>query len=98
MVLNNSVSLNKNFDKDQNSTFEDLIPSKYNLEKEYEYDETFNKLMDAKYSLNLMDSSIFELKMNGFSTREIANLLELTYKVVDYRMRKIRKKIVNYSM
>lgn len=98
MVLNNSVSLNRNLDRDPNSTFEDLVPSNYNLEKEYEYDEEFNKLMDAKYSLNSMDSSIFELKMNGFSTREIANLLELTYKVVDYRMRKIRKKIVDYSV
>lgn len=96
MILNDSISLNKSIDRDSNCFIEDLIPSKYDLEKEFEYDYTFNKLMNAKYDLELIDSSIFELKMNGFSTREIANLLELTYKVVDYRMRKIRKKIINY--
>ncbi len=93
--LNNSISLNYCIEGKTNCSIEDLIPSKFDLEQEFEYEETFNKLMNAKYSLDLTDSSIFELKMNGFSTREIANLLELTYKSVDYRMRKIRKKLIN---
>ena len=53
--------------------------------------------MNFKYELDLLDSSIFELRANGFSVREISTLLGITYKAVDYRMRKIRKKICNFS-
>ena len=97
MVLNDSISLNMCINKDPNCTLEDFIPSEYNLEKNYENIEEFNKLMDIKYDFDLLDSSIYELKLNGFSTREIATLMELSYKAVDYRLRKMRKKILKYS-
>ena len=97
MVLNDALSLNKNINYNEDCSLEDLIPSDYNLEKEYEFEYERKKYLDIKYEFNLIDSSILELKINGFSTREIANLLELTYKAVDYRMRKIRKKIVKFA-
>ena len=67
------------------------------LEKEYENKDRVKKVFDILYDFDLLDSSILELKINGFTTKEIAKLLELTYKAVDYRMRKIRKKITKYS-
>ena len=97
MILNDSISLNMCINKDPNCTLEDFIPSEYNLETNYENIEEFNKLMDIKYDFDLLDSSIYELKLNGFSTREIATVMELSYKAVDYRLRKMRKKILKYS-
>lgn len=97
MILNNSISLNHSINDDPDFLLENLIPSNYDLEKEFEISDELKKIMDKKYDLNIIDSSIFELKMNGFSVREIANLLELSYKIVDYRIRKIRKKIITSS-
>jgi DNA-directed RNA polymerase specialized sigma24 family protein len=93
MILNDSISINKNVNNNPDLSIEDLIASKYNLEEEYECFDRYKRILDKKYDLELIDSSILELKVNGFSIREIAKLLELTYKTVDYRMRKIRKKI-----
>ena len=97
MALNEYVSFSKCINNDPDFLVEDVIASDFNLEKEFEYEESRKKLLDIKFDYDLIDSSILELKINGFSTREIANLLDLTYKAVDYRMRKIRKKIVNFS-
>ncbi len=97
MILNESLSINKMLKNDSNFSMEKFLASDFNMEKEYETFETYEKAVDAKYEIkDLLDSSIYELKVNGFSTREIANLLDLTYKAVDYRMRKIRKKIENF--
>ena len=56
-----------------------------------------NELMITirRYLLNLsLDySSILELKINGFSYREIAILLDIPTSTVEYRIRKIRKKL-----
>lgn len=95
MILNDSISINKNVNNNPDLSIEDLIASKYNLEEEYECFDRYKRILDKKYDLELIDSSILELKVNGFSIREIAKLLELTYKTVDYRMRKIRKIIAN---
>ena len=69
----------------------------FNLEKEYETHDRCSKIMNLKYELDLIDSSILELKINGFSKHEISKLLDITYKAVDYRIRKIRKKICNFT-
>ena len=41
---------------------------------------------------------IYELKYNYFTNKEIADLLELPYKYVDNRLRKIRKIIKHYVL
>jgi len=93
MILNDSISLNKYVDDEQSLCLYDLIPSDYNLEVEYEKSNTYNSILNYKYDLDFIDSSIFEMKLNGFSCDEIAELLELKRKSVDYHLRKIRKKI-----
>ncbi len=93
MILNNAISMDQQIKDDSNCSIKDIIASDYNLEEEYEYYDNYNKIMNIIYDLDLLDSSILELKVNGFSTREISTLLDITYKAVDYRMRKIRKKI-----
>ena len=97
MILNESVSLNQKIDNESNLLLEELIASDYNLEKEYESYDLYQKLMNYKYDLDLLDSSILELKINGFSSREISRLLDISYKSVDYRMRKIRKNLCKNS-
>lgn len=97
MVFNDSISLNQNINNDPDYSVGDLIASNYNLEDEYEAYDRYKRILERKFDFELIDSSILELKANGFSIREIAKLLELTYKAVDYRLRKIRKIIVNYT-
>ena len=97
MIFNNYISLNKMILDDSRNTIGDMIASDYNIEKEFENKEAIKKVIDSIFDFELIDSSILELKINGFSTREIASLLELSYKAVDYRMRKIRKKITKFS-
>ena len=97
MVLNDAISMDKVISKDSNCSVKDTIADNYDLEKEYESYDKCQRIMDIKYDLDLIDSSILELKINGFSTNEISKLLDITYKAVDYRMRKIRKKICKFA-
>lgn len=95
-ILNEALSIYDNIAGSQDLILGDMIPSDYNLEKEYEIGEDCKSLLDLKYDLDIIDSQVFELKMNNFSIREIATLLDITYKNVDYRLHKIRKKIMNF--
>ena len=97
MILNESISLSKNIGNNPDFALEDLIASDYNLEEEYECFDIYRRILDKKYDFDIIDSSILELKVNGFSINEIATLLELSYKSVNYRMHKIRKIIANYT-
>ena len=97
MVLNDAISINGCIDNNPDLVLEDLIPAKYNLEEEYENYDTYERVMKSRFDFELMDSSILELRVNGFSSKEIAILLDLTYRVVDYRLRKIRKTLLKIS-
>ena len=97
MLLNESISINGYVDDNPDLVLEDAIPSKYNLESEYEYYDTQRRLLNVRFDFDLIDSSILELKINGFSSKEIATLLDLTYKKVDYRMRKMRKTLLKIA-
>ena len=96
-LLNESISFNKKLKCDTDLILEDTLASNYNLEKDFENMDLFNKIMDAKYDFPFIDSQIIELKMNGFSTDEIANLINLTYRTVNYRLKRIRKKLVKFA-
>ena len=96
VVLNEAYSIEKNISGMADVFLGDLIPSNYNLEEDFSSFENCKKILNFKYELEFIDSLIFELKINNFSNREIATLLELTYKNVDYRLHKIRKKIIKY--
>ena len=97
MLLNEAISMEQKISNDSDLLLKDVLASDFDLEKEYETYDRCNKIMNLKYELDLLDSSILELKVNGFSTQEISKLLDITYKAVDYRMRKIRKKICKFA-
>lgn len=48
-------------------------------------------LLTVKHNFNFLDSSIFELRYNGFSYKEISDLLDISLGVVDSRLCKIRR-------
>ena len=93
MVLNDAVSLNKPVNKDEDIFLDELISSDYYVDEECYSRYKYNYLISFKYELSFEDSLVYELKINDFTPREIATLLDVTYKNVDYRLHKIRKKL-----
>lgn len=60
--------------------------------------EFYNNIIYIKSKLKDLDSQIFELKYNGFSYRDISELLGIPIKLVDNRMTQIRNKIKKYLL
>lgn len=54
------------------------------------------QLISFKNSLDIIESSIFELRINGFKYREIAKLLDISVYTVNNTLKKIRKKMSTY--
>lgn len=93
MVLNEAISINSSVYLDDDLYLEDVIPSSFNVEEECRNDELENYLLELKYEMSFEDSMIYELKLNSFNNKEIANLLDVSYKYVDNRLRRIRRMI-----
>ena len=74
-------------------TLEESIKSDFSVEEEAFYNENYNIVLNLKNNLPFIDSSILELKLNGYSNKEISSLLDMKYEIVDYHIRKIRKKV-----
>lgn len=55
----------------------------------YKCDEAF--LKEYFYSLDFIDGNILELRFNGFSYKEISELLDISFTVITRRLCKIRK-------
>ena len=49
--------------------------------------------ISMKNKLSFIDSNIFELKYNGFTYKEIAVLLDISYRYLMYRVRLIRDRL-----
>lgn len=76
-----------------------LIPSSDNSNIDIMIDsEFYNNIIYIKSKLKDLDSQIFELKYNGFSYKDISELLGVPIKLVDNKMTQIRKKIKNYLL
>lgn len=56
-----------------------------------DYIEVMESFTSLKNSFSFLDSSIFELRYNGFSYKEICSLLDISYSFLESRMSKIRK-------
>ena len=100
VFLNEAVSINSLAPEKDDVYIEELLPSKYNLEDEFYGDELYRNINSIKYDLPFLDANILELKINSFSIKEIATLLDLSYKVVNNHLHKIRRiikdKILKY--
>lgn len=91
--LNESTSLNKPLNNGSNLTLEETIASNFDVDVELLSKDLSYKLIEIKNNLPFKDSMIFELRMNGFNSREISELLDTTKRSIDYHWRKIRKKV-----
>ena len=70
----------------QSSKYQYSNPETVNLEQ-LEYQEFIN----CKNYFNIDKSSVFELRYNGFTYKEISKLLDISISTVDGRLSKIRK-------
>lgn len=91
-ILNEAVSIDSEnddflyFHKENTKDFMQNI-----IDREFE-----TKIISFKNSLDTKDSIIFELKYNGFTYKEIAQLLNIKEKDVDNRLLNIRNKLKKY--
>ncbi|MBR4672335.1 MAG: sigma-70 family RNA polymerase sigma factor [Bacilli bacterium] len=92
-ILNECVSLNIKISDEDDIFLEDLVASNYSVEEDFRGRELVTFLYNLKYYLNDKDSLIYELKLNCFANREIADLLDMSYRYVDNRLRIIRKRL-----
>jgi len=91
-ILSSSMPLDKEID-DEGNTVEKLIGISTNTIDEY-YDNLDSiNFLNYKYDLSIQQSLIYELKLNNFSNREIATLLDIDYKKVDNALTCIRNKL-----
>lgn len=89
-------NLNSNYNAILNSSYSDdcfislgdyeMEPYNYVVNKDNE-----NMIVNYKNMLDFRDSNIFELRFNGFSYKEIGQLLGISIYTVDSRLCKIRK-------
>ncbi len=93
MVLNDAYSLNRPVNKEEDIFLEDILSCEYLIDEQYSENSYYNYLVSLKYELSFEDGLVYELKINDFSSKEIAILLDSTYKNINYRVNKIRKKL-----
>lgn len=93
MILNDSLSLNKPINAEEDIFLEDIISTSFLIENDCDINDDYNYLINLKYEFPIEESLIYELKVNNFSTKEIAILLDKNYKNINYHIRKIRKKL-----
>ena len=67
--------------------------SSYDIVLEKDLNKT---LKEFTFSLDFLDSCIFELRFNNFSYKEISKILNISTKKVDNTLLKIRKKLENF--
>ena len=98
MILSTAVSLNQFIDDDNDLFLEDVVDSSYNLEDNICYNDFFYRIFMYRHNFSFEESTIFELKFNQFSNREIAILLDISYKKVDNCLRKIRNRLNKFKL
>lgn len=98
-VLNNALSLDKSIG-DNDLYIEDVIEDiRENISNNFDNIVSYKNILDLKYELSDRQSMVYELKLNNFSNKEIATLLDISYKAVDNSLKLIKgklKKYVNY--
>lgn len=73
---------------------DDKFSKSYNPEDIVITKEINEFILNYKHSLDLLDASIFELRVNGFSNKEIARLLDIEYGKVARIYCKCRNKLI----
>lgn len=93
-ILNNAISIDKEYG-DNNQTLEDFFEDKSsNIEYIIEEIEKTKIVDNLKYKVKDCNMPIIELKLNGFSNKEISSLLDISYKQVDNGLRSIKNSLI----
>lgn len=106
--LNNYISLFRKIDPNKEATIFDFVPDNNVVypEEVLLNNEMMFLLKDFLFSLKISSATIFELKLNGFSTRDISELMGVSVRSVsnvvcrnNEKLRKFleMKKINNYN-
>lgn len=83
---------NKNISNDylEDITIYDICDSKANISDKVNFEEIELIIKRTMYSFPIENSSIFELKYNNFSYKEISLLLDVPIRTVEYKYRKMK--------
>lgn len=94
-ALNNSIS----FDRDDETDLSYLIKDELsNPEDLLIKEESKTEIMDyAIRELTPIEYQIFELRVNGFNYKEIAEILDINTKKIDNALRRIKNKLKQFS-
>jgi len=92
--LNDSIPISTP-SEDGEKSIEYLIKDNTNEPEKLLLNEEYEKELHeiAKKSLTNMEYQVFELKLNGFSYKEIAEILDMNSKSIDNALRRIRIKM-----
>lgn len=76
----------------------DLIDEKSNIEDIFKDKEIQDICMEIIYNpdLSIKDTSILELRMNGFTWKEISILLDSSNSSIQFRFRKMKNELLKY--
>lgn len=62
---------------------EELLGDEYRVENDFYIQNLMKEIMYFKHNLPFTHSLVFELRMNGFTSKEISILLDLSYRTVN---------------
>ena len=97
-LLNEAYSINDSINDIGDIMLEDTLYQESSVTENIFISEYYCELIRVfKYELSDIDSSILELRMNGFSSKEIGVLLDMSRKNVDSHLRQIRKALKKYQ-
>jgi RNA polymerase sporulation-specific sigma factor len=93
-ILNTSLSFELEFDNNENSRLENVIKdTKENPEEILINNEREEELiLSVKKHLTDLESQVFDLKLNYFNYKEIAEILDKDPKTIDNAIQRIRNK------
>ena len=96
-ILNESMSIEIYNDEDSTNIMEALVAdNSYNPENIVVETESEHKLFEKIINqLTPLEQQVFELKVNGFKYKEIADILDRNPKVIDNALNRIKTKIKN---
>ena len=96
LILTNATSISEPIGNDD-LVIEDTIYRSCDKVEEICDDNYYRKILyEFKYELSPIQSQVFELRLNNFSNKEIAVLLDVNYKSVDNSIRLMKLKFKNY--
>ena len=91
--MNSSFSLDATIDE-EGRTLSDVLSGSLDPSKKVELDEENDKLYKSLYKeMSDFEKNVFDLKMLGLEYKEIAALLDKSYKSVDSALQRIRLKV-----